>query len=262
LVSPVTSINGGGREFSGMQDQSEEGLRSTERAFRIAGFSAFNTVRAIRRFCALFCRSARALMLAALLGPGLLASSSAHSATKNVLVLGDSLSAEYGLPRGTGWVSLLDKQLRAEKISFGVVNASISGETTAGGKTRLPALLEQHKPAIVILELGGNDGLRGLSLAATQSNLREMITASTASGARVLLVGMRLPPNYGVDYSKRFAAMYQGLGREKSVKLVPFMLEGLEDTEQYFQPDRIHPNQKAQPIMLDNIWPALRTLLK
>ena len=201
-------------------------------------------------------------MLTALLAAGLLASGSAHSATKTVLVLGDSLSAEYGLPRGTGWVSLLDKQLRVDKMPFSVVNASISGETTAGGKTRLPALLEQHKPSIVILELGGNDGLRGLSLAATQSNLREMITASTAGGARVLLVGMRLPPNYGVDYSKRFAAMYQGLSREKSVKLVPFLLEGLEDTEQYFQADRIHPNQKAQAIMLDNVWPVLRAWLK
>ncbi|MFM8467602.1 MAG: arylesterase [Oxalobacteraceae bacterium] len=200
--------------------------------------------------------------LAALLASGMLAAGSAHSATKTVLVLGDSLSAEYGLPRGTGWVSLLEKQLKTDKMPFNVLNASISGDTTAGGKTRLPALLEQHKPAVVILELGGNDGLRGLSLAVTQSNLREMITASTASGAKVLLVGMRLPPNYGVDYSKRFSAMYQGLGREKSVKLVPFLLEGLDDTEQYFQPDRIHPNQKAQAIMLDNVWPTLRMWLK
>jgi acyl-CoA thioesterase-1 len=241
-----------------MQDQSKEGLRLTERTFAIESFSVFSTVSAMGRSGAVFCRLARALTLATLLALGLLvlgllASGSAHSATKTVLVLGDSLSAEYGLPRGTGWVSLLDKQLRADKMSFSVVNASISGETTAGGK---------HKPSIVILELGGNDGLRGLSLAATQSNLREMITASTGSGARVLLVGMRLPPNYGVDYSKRFAAMYQGLSREKSVKLVPFLLEGLEDTEQYFQPDRIHPNQKAQAIMLDNVWPVLRTWLK
>ncbi len=210
----------------------------------------------------LFCRSVSGLVLATLLMLGLLASGSAHSATKTVLVLGDSLSAEYGLPRGTGWVSLLDKQLKSDKPSVSLINASISGETTAGGKARLPALLEQYKPAIVILELGGNDGLRGLSLAATQSNLREMIAASTASGAKVLLIGMRLPPNYGVDYSKRFTAMYQGLSREKSVKLVPFLLEGLDDTEQYFQPDRIHPNQKAQPIMLDNVWPVLRTMLK
>lgn len=233
-----------------MQYQSQEGLRYRALAIRIAGL------------CALFCRSVSGLLLAALVSLGLLASSCAHSATKTVLVLGDSLSAEYGLPRGAGWVSLLDKQIRVEKPSVSVINASISGETTAGGKARLPQLLDQHKPGIVVLELGGNDGLRGLSLAATQSNLREMITSSTASGAKVLLIGMRLPPNYGVDYSKRFAAMYQGLGREKSVKLVPFLLEGLEDTEQYFQPDRIHPNQKAQAIMLDNVWPVLRTMLK
>lgn len=201
-------------------------------------------------------------MLAVLLGLGLLTAGSAHSATKTVLVLGDSLSAEYGLPRGTGWVSLLDKQLKTDKSPMSLINASISGETTAGGKARLPALLEQHKPVIVILELGGNDGLRGLSLAATQSNLREMIAASIASGAKVLLIGMRLPPNYGVDYSKRFSAMYQGLSREKSVKLVPFLLEGLDDTEQYFQPDRIHPNQKAQTIMLENVWPVLRAMFK
>ncbi len=233
-----------------MRYQSQEGLRYSAPAIRITGR------------CALFYRSVSGLLLAALMTLGLLASSCAHSATKTVLVLGDSLSAEYGLPRGTGWVSLLDKQIRADKPAVSVINASISGETTAGGKTRLPQLLEQHKPGIVVLELGGNDGLRGLSLAATQSNLREMITASTTSGAKVLLIGMRLPPNYGVDYSKRFAAMYQGLGREKSVKLVPFLLEGLEDTEQYFQPDRIHPNQKAQTIMLDNVWPVLRTMLK
>ncbi len=206
--------------------------------------------------------SSQRLVLTALVACALSGMTSAHSATKTVLVLGDSLSAEYGLPRGTGWVGLLEKQLRAEKLNVSVINASISGETTSGGKTRLPALLEQHKPAIVVIELGGNDGLRGLSLAATQSNLREMIAATVSSGARLVLVGMRLPPNYGVDYSKRFAAMYQSLGKEKSVRLVPFLLEGLDDTEQYFQPDRIHPNQKAQPVMLDNVWPVLRPLLK
>lgn len=186
----------------------------------------------------------------------------AHSAAKTLLVLGDSLSAEYGLPRGSGWVSLLDKQLRAEKIAATVINASISGETTAGGKTRLPALLEQHKPNIVIVELGGNDGLRGLSLAATQSGLRDIISLSSSAGAQVVLLGMRVPPNYGIDYSKRFAAMYQGLGHEKSVKLVPFFLQGLEDVDQYFQPDRIHPNQRAQSQLLDNVWPVLKPLLK
>ncbi len=166
-------------------------------------------------------------LLVAFISALLMMSPTAHSATKTLLVLGDSLSAEYGLARGSGWVSLLDKQLRSEKISATIINASISGETTAGGKTRLPALLEQHKPSIVIVELGGNDGLRGLSLAATQSSLREIISLSSNAGAQVLLLGMRVPPNYGVDYAKRFAAMYQGLGREKPVHLVPFFLQML-----------------------------------
>jgi acyl-CoA thioesterase-1 len=185
-----------------------------------------------------------------------------YSASKSLLVLGDSLSAEYGLPRGSGWVSLMQQRILDEKIDASIVNASISGETTSGGRTRLSALLKQHKPAVLILELGGNDGLRGLSLAATQANLREMIREATTSGARVLLVGMQVPPNYGLDYSKRFTAMYQGLARERGVKLVPFLLEGLEDTDKFFQPDRIHPNQRSQPVMLDNVWPALRPLLK
>ncbi|MFM8465606.1 MAG: arylesterase [Burkholderiaceae bacterium] len=192
----------------------------------------------------------------------MLVASAAYSASKNLLVLGDSISAEYGLPRDSGWVNLLQKRLADDKLGFNVVNASISGETTAGGLTRLPALLQQHKPTVLIIELGGNDGLRGLSLAATQANLREMIKSADRIGARVLLLGMRVPPNYGPDYSKRFAAMYQGLARERNVKLVPFLFAGLEDTERFFQQDRIHPNQRAQPVMLDNVWPGLRALLK
>lgn len=185
-----------------------------------------------------------------------------YSASKTLLVLGDSLSAEYGLPRGSGWVNLMQQRIADEKLDAKVVNASISGETTSGGRTRLPALIRQHKPAILILELGGNDGLRGLSLAATQANLREMIREATASGARVLLVGMQMPPNYGPDYSKRFAAMYQGLARERNVKLVPFLLAGLDDTDRFFQPDRIHPNQRAQAVMLENVWPVLKPMIK
>lgn len=185
-----------------------------------------------------------------------------YSASKTLLVLGDSLSAEYGLSRGSGWVALLQQRLRLEKYDLIIVNASISGETTSGGKSRLPALLQQHKPALVLIELGGNDGLRGLSLAATQANLREMGAMVTASGVKLILVGMRVPPNYGVDYSKRFAAMYQGLGKEKNVSLVPFLLQGLEDAGQFFQPDRIHPNQRAQPIMMENVWQVLKPLLR
>lgn len=192
----------------------------------------------------------------------MLCAPAAYSASKTLLVLGDSISAEYGLPRDSGWVSLLQSRLSDDKLPVSVVNASISGETTAGGLTRLPGLLQQHKPAVLIIELGGNDGLRGLSLAATQSNLREMIKSADRIGARVLLLGMRVPPNYGPDYSKRFAAMYQGLARERNVKLVPFLFAGLEDTERFFQQDRIHPNQRAQTVMLDNVWPSLRSLLK
>lgn len=185
-----------------------------------------------------------------------------YSASKTLLVLGDSLSAEYGLPRGSGWVSLLQRRLGQEKPEYQVVNASISGETSAGGAARLPALLQQHKPSVLILELGGNDGLRGLSLSATQANLRQMIKAAGKAGIRVLLIGMRVPPNYGPDYSKRFAAMYEGLERERGVARVPFLFAGLEDTDKFFQPDRIHPNQQAQPVMLENVWPALKPLLK
>ena len=157
----------------------------------------------------------------------------AYSASKSLLVLGDSLSAEYGLPRDSGWVYLLQQQLRKEKHELTLINASISGETTSGGKSRLPSLLQQHKPAIVLIELGGNDGLRGLSLAATQANLREMMAMSAASGAKLILVGMRVPPNYGVDYSKRFAAIYQGFGdsdvyptvEEKAANLLYFIIK-------------------------------------
>lgn len=235
----------GVREFSGMQNHVELRVLPSDRTDNSAGI-----IKLLRYW--LFTALCTLLSL----------SPPAHSATKTLLVLGDSLSAEYGLPRGSGWVSLLDKQLRTEKNAITVINASISGETTAGGKSRLPALLEQHKPNIVIVELGGNDGLRGLSLAATQSGLREIISLSSNAGAQVVLLGMRVPPNYGIDYSKRFAAMYQGLGHEKSVKLVPFFLQGLDDVEQYFQPDRIHPNQRAQSLLLDNVWPVLKPLLK
>ena len=207
--------------------------------------------------CRMIDRLKRVLLLCLML-----CAPAAYSASKTLLVLGDSISAEYGLPRDSGWVSLLQTRLSDDKLPVSVVNASISGETTAGGLTRLPALLQQHKPAVLIIELGGNDGLRGLSLAATQSNLREMIKSADRIGARVLLLGMRVPPNYGPDYSKRFAAMYQGMARERNVKLVPFLFAGLEDTERFFQQDRIHPNQRAQTVMLDNVWPSLRSLLK
>lgn len=194
----------------------------------------------------------------------LLAASCAVSAAPApvVLVLGDSLSAEYGLPRDTGWVKLLADRLARDGAKYSVVNASISGETSSGGRTRLPALLQQHRPAIVVIELGANDGLRGLPLKALRDNLAAMIDASRAAGARVLLVGIRVPPNYGRDYAERFASTFEGLARERKVALAPFLLDGFAERLDYFQADRIHPNEKAQPLMLDNVWPHLKPLLE
>lgn len=179
-----------------------------------------------------------------------------------VLVVGDSLSAEYGLVRDAGWVKLLEQRLTRQGPSqYIVVNASISGETTSGGRTRLPALLKSHRPAVVVLELGANDGLRGLPLDLTRANLRAMVEASQAAGARVLLVGMRVPPNYGRDYAERFFAVFGEIAREMQVALAPFLLDGFADDMSLFQADRIHPNEKAQARMLENVWPHLRPLL-
>lgn len=182
-----------------------------------------------------------------------------------ILVLGDSLSAEYGLPRNTGWVKLLADRLASSAAGAGkysVVNASISGETTSGGRARLPALLAEHSPAIVVIELGANDGLRGLPPATVRDNLRAMIAMSRAQGTRVLLIGMRLPPNYGRDYAERFAATFAEVARAEKVPLVPFLLDGFAGDLDYFQSDRIHPNERAQQRMLDAVWPRLRPLLK
>lgn len=182
-----------------------------------------------------------------------------------VLVLGDSLSAEYGLPRGKGWVSLLQHRLQAEKSHLPVVNASVSGETTAGGRSRLSALLTLHKPSILVLELGGNDALRGLTLQSTQSNLQAMVKAARESGTKILLVGMQVPPNYGAAYTQQFADMFTQIAAKEKLPLVPFLLSGIgdvQDSDQWFQSDRIHPNVKAQPHMLENVWPQLKPLLK
>ena len=185
----------------------------------------------------------------------------AYSAPKTLLVLGDSLSAEYGLARGTGWVALLERRLQAQKNDTRIVNASISGETTSGGRARLPALLAKHHPDVVLIELGANDGLRGLSLAATEANLRAMGDAAKKSGAQVVLVGMRMPPNYGRDYGDKFHAIYGKLAREWKAPLVPFMFEGIADQPQLFQADRMHPTAQAHPAILNNIWPRLAPLL-
>lgn len=181
-----------------------------------------------------------------------------------ILVVGDSLSAEYGLPRGSGWVALLEERLAEEKIGATVVNASVSGDTTAGGRARLPALLRQHGPTHVVIELGANDALRGLPLTNTRDNLAWMVEQSQAAGARVLLVGMQMPPNYGADYGRRFASLFEAVAKERKAALVPFLLKGVADAPNptaLFQPDRIHPRSEAQPRMLDNVWPELRKLL-
>jgi len=183
-------------------------------------------------------------------------------ASHRVVVLGDSLSAGYGLAQGTGWVALLDKRLKERKADYSVANASISGDTTAGGRSRLPAVLAREKPSVVILELGGNDALRGLSLAASEANMKAMIEASQAVGAKVLLVGMRIPPNYGPDYSERFFAMFGKLAQQYKLPLVPFLLDGVAQRPDWFQEDRIHPIEAAQPTMLDNVWPKLEPLLR
>lgn len=181
-----------------------------------------------------------------------------------ILVLGDSLSAEYGLARGAGWVALLEKRLSEQKIAVTVVNASVSGDTTSGGRARLGALLAQHKPAVVVLELGANDALRGLPLKSTQENLNWMVQAAQKSGAKVVLVGMQVPPNYGSAYARQFEGIFETVARQNKAALVPFLLKGVADgpnPKALFQTDGFHPRAQAHPQMLDNVWPVLRKLL-
>lgn len=204
------------------------------------------------------------LALGALCAGPLLAARPAGRAT-TVLVVGDSLSAEYGIARGSGWVALLDKQLASDGIRASVVNASISGDTTSGGRSRLPALLGTHKPTHVVIELGGNDALRGLPLTMTRDNLVAMTRAAKASGAKVMLVGMQLPPNYGARYAQDFSALFSNVAQAEGAALVPFLLAGVADgvdAEKLFQPDRIHPVAAAHPTMLANVWKVMRPWLK
>jgi acyl-CoA thioesterase-1 len=188
----------------------------------------------------------------------------ARAAGPTILVVGDSLSAEYGLKRGSGWVALLSARLAQAKSAANVVNASISGDTTSGGRSRLPGLLVQHKPQIVVIELGGNDALRGLPLSMTRDNLTAMTQAAKGAGAKVLLVGMQLPPNYGRQYGEEFAGLFGVVAKAEGTAIVPFLLKGVADGPQadsLFQADRIHPKEAAHPTMLDNVWPALKPLL-
>lgn len=184
------------------------------------------------------------------------------AAAEKILVFGDSLSAGYGIAIEQSWPSLLGERLRQEKFPQTVVNASISGETTAGGRSRLGALLRQHQPQLVILALGANDGLRGLPLDAMRANLDAMITAARAAGARVLLVGMQLPPNYGPEYTRRFGTTFTDAAKQQKTALLPFLLEPIALDDSAFQPDRLHPTAAAQPRILDHVWTALNPLLK
>lgn len=186
-------------------------------------------------------------------------------ASSVVLVVGDSLSAEYGLKRGTGWVSLLQQQWNTQKYPTTMVNASISGETTAGGRSRLQALLQQHQPQVVVIELGANDALRGFPLDITEKNLLAMVQMAQQAGAKVLLLGMQMPPNYGLDYSRNFSGLFSKVAKQSKSALVPFFLKGIADVPnaaQFFQDDRLHPNEKAQPILAANVAGALKKLVR
>jgi acyl-CoA thioesterase I len=187
---------------------------------------------------------------------------SANAKSHHILVLGDSLSTGYGLASDEGWVDLLGKKLAAQKIGAKVTNASISGDTTAGGVSRLPALLAKHSPTHVVIELGGNDGLRGAPVAGAKANLKKMVELAQKSGAKVVLLGMRMPPNLGAAYTNAFEAMYRDVSKDTKSALVPFFLEKLGTDLKYFQPDRIHPTRDAQPMMLDAVWPVLLGTLK
>lgn len=192
----------------------------------------------------------------------LLIAGAAHGASGTILVMGDSLSAGYGVPTAKAWVTLLQQRLDQRLLTdWSVVNASISGETTDGGLRRLPRLLDQHHPDVVIIELGGNDGLRGFPPSVINDNLRQMIQLSRQAGARLLLAGIQMPPNYGPRYTKAFAAIYPKLAQSLSVALVPFILAGIYDQPGLMQGDGMHPNADAQPKLLDNVWPVLKPLL-
>ena len=177
-------------------------------------------------------------------------------------MVGDSVSAAFGIAQARGWVALLGERLKRERLDYSVVNASVTGETTAGGVVRLRPALDKHKPAVVIIELGGNDGLRGMPVPAMKKNLSEMVAQSRKAGARVLLIGMRMPPNYGPQYTGEFERAFAEVAKQNGATLLPFLFESLGDGRGYFQPDGIHPTEGAQPLMLESVWKRLRPLLK
>jgi acyl-CoA thioesterase I len=243
---------------------------------RVADASAPSRAVSRRAMVAKCSRTALTVAWAGLCAPWALAQANAGAKTSSapavsavrppgtILVVGDSLSAEYGLQRGTGWVALMEQRLARSHPSARVVNASISGDTTSGGRSRLPTLLRQHKPSIVVIELGGNDALRGLPLTMTRDNLAAMARSSKDAGALVVLVGMQVPPNYGRGYAKDFFSLFADVAKAERTELVPFLLEGVADipnADAMFQSDRIHPNESAHPKMLDNVWTALSKML-
>jgi acyl-CoA thioesterase-1 len=178
-----------------------------------------------------------------------------------IMIYGDSLSAGYGLPQKTGWVTLLKKQLKTQQSVYQVINASISGETTLGGLNRIEQVLKRYHPNIVIVELGVNDGLRGLPIKSIHDNLEAIVKACKQSKASILLVGMRLPPNYGATYTQKFSAIYQQIAKRHELRLVPFLLEGFGDKPEYFQEDKMHPNENAQEKILTNVWKVLHKMI-
>jgi len=211
--------------------------------------------------CPIPSRTRRALfgvLLAGMLAP---LCATAQPRQPVILIVGDSISAGYGLSAGQGWVALLEARLKQDKLPHRVVNASISGDTMAGGRARLPALLKEHRPAVVVIELGGNDALRGTPLSGTRDNLDQMVLASQAAGARVLILGNRLPPNYGPRYVRDFDALFADVTKARKAVLLPYLFEGFGEDNAMFQPDRIHPTAEAQVHMLDTVWPALKPLL-
>jgi acyl-CoA thioesterase-1 len=186
----------------------------------------------------------------------------ASAADRSIVVLGDSLSAAYGIPQARGWVALLGERLKRERLDYIVVNASVSGDTSGGGRARLKPVLERHRPAVLILELGGNDGLRGLPVPQLRANLAAIIEQAQQAGSRVLLLGVRMPPNYGPDYTASIDAAFRDLAKKYRTGLVPFFLEDFIGNPDFFLDDRLHPNEKAQPLMLERVWPGLKPLLK
>ena len=201
-------------------------------------------------------------MLARLFGFLVLALAPALASAATILVFGDSLSAGYGMPQERSWPTLLEARLREAKSPYRVANASVSGETTAGGAARIAGALETHRPQIVVLQLGANDGLRGQDLDVMRRNLERIIDASRRAKAQVLLVGMRLPPNYGTAYTGKFQQVYAELARAKKIAFVPFLFEGFADNGVYFQSDHVHPTSAAQTLMLDTVWKSLKPLLR